>query len=87
MNDERIERQRERYAEELQARFDEYQRWAIANWPVKEQALTEAAFVAARRELQLITGAMLHPGRKPGAVPAGGPQAPQFEEVTPAPWP
>ncbi|NUU01277.1 hypothetical protein [Herbaspirillum robiniae] len=82
-----IEAQREKYAQELQARFADYKRWAMANWPVKEQALTDAAFVAAQRELELITGAMLHPGRKPGATPAGGAQQPQFEDVTPAPWP
>ncbi|MBP0597227.1 hypothetical protein J8I26_03875 [Herbaspirillum sp. LeCh32-8] len=85
--DDTLERQRERYADELRARFAEYKRWAMANWPVQEQALTDAAFIAAERELELITGAMLHPGRQTGAVPAGGRQQAQFEDVTPAPWP
>lgn len=85
--DDALQRRRDLYAEELQSRFAEYKRWAMANWPVKEQALTESAFVAAQRELELITGAMLHPGRQSGAVPADGPQQAQFEDVTPAPWP
>ncbi|WDZ98291.1 hypothetical protein Herbaro_11025 [Herbaspirillum sp. WKF16] len=85
--DQTLERQREQYAQELRARFADYKRWALANWPVKEQALGDAAFVAAERELALMTGAMLHPGRQPGAVPAGGKLQAQFEDVTPAPWP
>ncbi|KAF1041295.1 MAG: hypothetical protein GAK35_03419 [Herbaspirillum frisingense] len=83
----KTDRQREQYAQELQARFADYKRWAMDNWPVREQALTDAAFVAAERELALMTGAMLHPGRKSGALPADGKQEAQFEDVTPAPWP
>ncbi|TWC69947.1 hypothetical protein [Herbaspirillum sp. SJZ099] len=82
-----VERQREHYAEELRTRFTDYKRWAMSNWPVKEQALTDAAFVAAERELELITGAMLHPGRKPDTASMGTGQQSQFEDVTPAPWP
>ncbi|MCA1323643.1 hypothetical protein [Herbaspirillum sp. alder98] len=76
------------YAQELQARFAAYRQWAIEHWPVAEQPLTESAFVAARRELELMTGAMLHPGEKPrdlAAPPAAG--GAQYEDVTPAPWP
>ena len=82
------QQRRQQYAQELHARFDAYCRWAIQHWPVSEQALPESAFVAARRELELITGAMLHPGEKPrdvAAPPAAG--GAQYEDVTPAPWP
>jgi hypothetical protein len=79
---------RQHYAQELHSRFEAYRQWAIAHWPVAEQPLTDAAFVAARRELDLMTGAMLHPGETPpdlSAPPAAG--GAQYEDVTPAPWP
>lgn len=84
--DDFAQRQRADYARELKQRFEQYQQWAIAHWPVAEQPLDEAAFVAARRELELMTGAMLHPGEADGAVPAGKRDG-GFEDVTPAPWP
>jgi hypothetical protein len=82
------ELRRQQYAQELHARFEAYCQWAVEHWPVAEQPLTEVAFVAARRELELMTGAMLHPGKKPADVappPAAG--GAQYEDVTPAPWP
>jgi len=82
-----IEQQREEYARQLRLRFEEYKRWAIEHWPVAEQPLDDSAFIAAERELDLLTGTMLHPGRKPHGVPANGAQQAQFEDVTPAPWP
>lgn len=82
-----IEQQREDYARELKRRFADYKQWAITHWPVGEQPLNDAAFVASERELELLTGSRLHPGHQDGAPPAGGPQQAQFEDVTPAPWP
>ncbi|MCP3655278.1 hypothetical protein [Herbaspirillum sp.] len=82
-----IEQQREDYARQLRLRFEEYKRWAIEHWPVAEQPLDDSAFIAAERELDLLTGTMLHPGRKPDSIPASGAQQAQFEDVTPAPWP
>ncbi|EIJ47441.1 hypothetical protein GWL_16820 [Herbaspirillum sp. GW103] len=82
-----IEQQREQYAAQLRARFEDYKRWAMAHWPVTDQPLQDSAFIAAERELELITGSMLHPGRKPDGIPAASAQPGQFEEVTPAPWP
>lgn len=84
---ESLEQQREEYARQLRARFGDYKRWAIEHWPVAEQPLEDTAFIAAERELELITGSMLHPGRKPDAVPDSPAQQTQFEDVTPAPWP
>ncbi|WP_240727342.1 hypothetical protein [Herbaspirillum seropedicae] len=54
---------------------------------MREQPLEESAFVAAERELELITGAMLHPGGPSQAIPADGDEPGQFQQVTPAPWP
>ncbi|MBP1313186.1 type II secretory pathway pseudopilin PulG [Herbaspirillum sp. 1173] len=82
-----IEQQREEYARQLRLRFEQYKRWAIEHWPVAEQPLDDSAFIAAERELDLLTGTMLHPGRKPDGIPASGAQQTQFEDVTPAPWP
>ncbi|MDR6582317.1 hypothetical protein HBH1_01908 [Herbaspirillum sp. BH-1] len=82
-----IEQQREDYARELKRRFEDYKQWAMTHWPIAEQPLDDAAFVASQREMELLTGSRLHPGRQPDAIPAGGQQQAQFEDVTPAPWP
>ncbi|HZG18781.1 MAG TPA: hypothetical protein VE092_02105 [Herbaspirillum sp.] len=82
-----VEQQREAYARELRQRFAAYKQWAIAHWPVAEQPLEDSAFVASERELELLTGSRLHPGRQSGAIPADDAQQAQFEDVTPAPWP
>ncbi|QDD64689.1 hypothetical protein EJD96_11190 [Herbaspirillum seropedicae] len=82
-----LARQRQDYARELRARFEQYKTWAITHWPVRGQPLEESAFVAAERELELITGTMLHPGGPSQAIPADGDEPGQFQQVTPAPWP
>lgn len=82
-----LEQQRQDYARQLRTRFDDYKRWAIEHWPVAEQPLEDSAFIAAERELELITGSMLHPGRSSQSAPAEGRAQAQYQDVTPAPWP
>jgi hypothetical protein len=73
------------YAEQMAARFQVYVDWAIANWPVKEQPLDQAAFDRSRDDLIAIcrqAGAPVD-----GKVDPGVPGGAQFVPVTPMPWP
>lgn len=77
--------QRTEFINELWGRFEALQQWAIANWPDREHPLSSADFVAARQEI-LSLGEPRHatPLR---LVPEPAEGGPQYEEVTPAPWP
>jgi len=74
------------YAAELTRRFDEYVRWAIANWPKREFPLLSSDFNASRREISQIAGPKLGEGESatPGVA---NPNAGQFRDVSPMPWP
>jgi hypothetical protein len=87
----------DRYAQELTRRFEDFMRWAIANWPDKRFPLLESDFRESKRELAQIAGPKLGEGES-GSHEAGqartGNTAPgipvdakQFVDVTPAPWP
>jgi hypothetical protein len=76
--------QRRAFIHELWQQFEVLQEWAIANWPDREHPLSSADFVATRSEILNLGLAR----RKPHQIapePAEG--GPQYEEVTPAPWP
>ncbi|RJF97911.1 hypothetical protein [Noviherbaspirillum saxi] len=76
----------DKFAAQLAQRFQEYTKWAIGHWPNKDFPLLESDFSASRRELSTILGAKLSEGEDP-ATPAGNPDAGQFRDVTPMPWP
>jgi hypothetical protein len=79
---------RRQFVAELWRRFEEVQNWAIANWPDKERPLTTSDFVEGRKE---ILGLGLPAAQKltqdPEAAPEPEQGGPQYEDVTPAPWP
>jgi hypothetical protein len=79
----------DRYAEELNRRFEELTRWAISNWPDKRFPLVEADFQEGRREIAHIAGARLNDVESmDGNTAPGMPvNEPQFVPVNPAPWP
>ncbi|MYM66859.1 hypothetical protein GTP45_08460 [Pseudoduganella sp. FT55W] len=78
------EEERRRFIGELWQRFEQLQAWAVENWPDKEQPLSSADFVEARKEILGL--------RNP--TPAAAPRAPepeqggpQYIDMNPAPWP
>ncbi len=80
---------RRHFVAEVWKRYVEVQNWAIANWPDKEHPLSTSDFVEGRKE---ILGLGLPPNLRlgheppqPAPEPAQG--GPQYQEVTPAPWP
>jgi hypothetical protein len=80
---------RRKFVTEVWKRYVEVQNWAIANWPDPEHPLSTSDFVEGRKE---ILGLGLPPNLKlgheppqPAPEPAQG--GPQYQEVTPAPWP
>jgi len=76
---------RTEFINELWGRFEALQQWAIANWPDRDHPLSSADFVAARQEiLGLGEPRRARPLR---LVPEPSDGGPQYEEVTPAPWP
>ncbi|WP_374583220.1 hypothetical protein [Pseudoduganella sp.] len=83
------EETRRQFIAEVWKRYVEVQNWAIANWPDKEHPLSSAEFVEGRKE---ILGLGLPPNLRPGyepPQPALEPEqgGPQYQDVTPAPWP
>lgn len=89
--------ERDRYAQELTHRFEEFTRWAIANWPDRRFPLLDSDFAGSRREIAQIAGPKLAEGETDEQESAGvqsGNTAPgipvnakQYVDVTPAPWP
>lgn len=76
----------DKYAAMLLQRFEEYTKWAIANWPNKNFPLMESDFEASYRELSEILGPKLSEGEeKPAASGESG--RGQYRDVTPMPWP
>jgi hypothetical protein len=76
--------QRAEFINELWRRFEALQQWAIDNWPDRDHPLSSADFVAARQEI-LAMGEARRPPLRLVPEPAEG--GPQYEEITPAPWP
>jgi hypothetical protein len=74
----------DRYATDVAQRFDEFVRWAIANWPHKNFPLLASDFSDSRRELSNILGSKLHDGSD---ASTGNNDNTQFVDITPAPWP
>lgn len=80
---------RRKFVSEIWKRYVEVQNWAIANWPDPEHPLSTSDFVEGRKE---ILGLGLPPNLRPGheppqAAPEPAQGGPQYQEVTPAPWP
>lgn len=80
---------RKKFVAEVWRRYVEVQNWAISNWPDKEHPLSTSDFVEGRKEiLGLGLPSNLKLGHEP-PQPAPEPEqgGPQYQEVTPAPWP
>lgn len=78
--------QRDRYADEMAARFEAFTRWAIENWPNDEAPLTSSEFSGARKEIGLLLGTRLSE-TKTGEASSPKRDQPQYVHVNPAPWP
>jgi hypothetical protein len=80
---------RRKFVSEVWKRFVEVQNWAIANWPDPDHPLSTSDFVEGRKEiLGLGLPPNLRPGHeKPQAALEPSQGGPQYQEVTPAPWP
>lgn len=80
------EQQRRDFINEVWRRFEEVQDWAIANWPDRDKPLSTSDFVEARKEILAL--GLPRAQRVPAAdAPEPEQGGPQYEEVTPAPWP
>lgn len=77
----------DKYAVELTRRFEELTKWAIANWPNKDFPLLPSDFDASRRELSEIVGPKLGDGDGPTSPFPEDPDAGQFRDMNPMPWP
>ena len=78
--------QRTAFINELWQRFEVLQKWAIAHWPDKEHPLSSADFLASRQEI-LNLGHRPNPQRGAPSAPEPADGGPQYEDVTPTPWP
>ncbi|MDB5764671.1 MAG: hypothetical protein JWQ21_3666 [Herminiimonas sp.] len=77
----------DRFAAEMAARFDDFTKWAIENWPNKDLPLLQSDFSESRKEIALMLGGRLSEGQTagPGAPPAE--DSGQYVNMNPAPWP
>jgi len=75
----------DKYAAELAQRFEEFTKWAIANWPNKSLPLLPSDFSQSRREIGQIIGPKLGEGED-SPMPSGK-DSPQYIDITPMPWP
>lgn len=77
---------RQQFVAEVWRRYEEVQQWAMANWPDPEHPLSSADFVEARKAI-LALGQARHADTASAAAlePVAG--GPQYQDVTPAPWP
>jgi hypothetical protein len=77
----------DKYAAELNRRFEELTSWAIANWPKKEFPLLKSDFSDSRREIGRIIGPKL--GDPDGGAPASekDKDSAPFIDMNPMPWP
>lgn len=86
-------KENEAYAVEVLRRYDDFRSWAIAHWPNPADPLGSADFSAGRQELAVLLDARLdgnvvdRPVPEPATDSARDPDADQFLQVTPAPWP
>ena len=80
----------DRYAAVLAQRYDDFVKWAIANWPKKDFPLLESDFEASRRELADILGPKLDESGDRSSVPPARTQegdTGQYRDMNPMPWP
>jgi hypothetical protein len=77
----------DRYAAEAARRFDDFVRWAVANWPHKNFPLVGSDFTESRRELSAILGSKLHDGQQASPSSASSNGSSQYIDMNPSPWP
>ncbi|GIZ53182.1 hypothetical protein [Noviherbaspirillum aridicola] len=77
----------DRYAAQLAQRFEEYTKWAIANWPNKDFPLLASDFDRSREELSDILGPKLAAGETRRPDQDGDAGGGQYRDVAPMPWP
>jgi hypothetical protein len=76
----------DRYAAELNARFEKFTNWAMENWPKREFPLLRSDFTESRREIAQIAGPKLGDGDTDTAPGKADKSAP-FVDMNPMPWP
>lgn len=79
---------RRQFISELWQRYEQLQAWAVENWPDKDNPLSSAEFVEARKEIL----GLRNPDQAPGRARLEGEPEPeqggeQYVNLNPAPWP
>ena len=77
----------DRYAAELNRRFEELTSWAITHWPDKNFPLLKSDFNQSRREIAGIIGPKLGDGDSGSSTPGNDKDAAPFIDMKPMPWP
>lgn len=78
----------DQYAAELNRRFEEFTRWAIANWPNHNFPLLESDFTQMRREIGEILGPKLGDGDGDSSgAPRRRRSTARSISMKPMPWP
>ncbi len=74
----------DKFASELERRFQELMEWAIGNFPNKGEPLSASDFADARKEISKICAKAGQPWKSAPEPSEGGPQ---YRSLNPAPWP
>lgn len=75
------------YAAELNARFEEFTKWAMEHWPKKEFSLLRSDFTESYREIAQIAGPKLGDGNTDTPEPPKADSSAPFVDMNPMPWP
>ena len=74
----------DKFASELERRFQEVMQWAIENFPDQGEPLSASDFADVRKELSRIGALAGRPAKREPEPSEGGPQ---YRSLNPAPWP
>jgi hypothetical protein len=76
----------DRYAIEMARRFEEFTKWAVENWPVKDAPLQSFDFSESRKEIGQILGPRLLEGRT-DLPESPSEDSARYRQINPTPWP
>ena len=76
--------EKERFAADLEQRFQDVMQWALTTWPDPEHPIAPGDFEDVHKAVQAIAHRVRHPSGEALAPSEGGAQ---FVSIVPAPWP
>lgn len=77
----------DRFAADMAARFEDFTKWALENWPNSDYPLLPSDFDESRKEVARILGPRLTESQSTAGASDPGGDSEQYINMNPAPWP